>query len=76
VGTAVSDGDLILARVKHDAGWSVVGPDQLELQAARAVVDAAREFLDELDSDSGWRYPLERADRLAKLIDIAKAKRP
>jgi len=46
-----------------------------ELQATRDVVDAAREFLDTLAGNLNYHYPPGRADRLSKLIDIAKARR-
>lgn len=44
-----------------------------EVLAGREVIDAAREFLDVLESDR--EVPALRASRLARLIDIAKAKR-
>jgi hypothetical protein len=47
-----------------------------ELRPSRDVVDAAREFLDELAGNLNYHYPPGRADRLSKLIDIAKARRP
>lgn len=46
-----------------------------EVLAGRDVVDAAREFLDALESGAQFRDPALRADHLAKLIDIARAKR-
>ena len=46
-----------------------------EVLAGRAVVDAAREFLDALAGNLNYHYPPGRADHLSKLVDIAKARR-